>query len=82
MKKCWEQCPIPIYKIVIFIIAVIMMFLGAYFGMREKEQQDGWKSPKQEEAIREVETIEIDPEEIKKEVDESIRKIEEKFIKR
>lgn len=82
MKKFWQQCPIPIYKILIFVFAIIMMFLGAYFGKLEKEEAEGWKSPKQVEVLQEKERIEIDPEEIKREVEESIKKIEEKRLKR
>lgn len=82
MKKYWEQYHIPIYKIIVAIFAIIMMFLGAYFGKREKEQKDGWESPKQAETVLEAETIDIDPEEIKREIEENIKKIEEKRLKR
>jgi len=82
MKKFWQQCPIPIYKILIFVFAMIMMFLGAYFGKLEKEEAEGWESPKQAETVLEAETIDIDPEEIKREIEENIKKIEEKRLKR
>ena len=77
MKRFWEKCPIPFYRIVIFIITVIMMVLGAYFGKLVKEDKE--KERKQA-AVYRQETIEIEPEDIKKQIEEDIKRIEENRV--